>query len=77
MKVFVSYLTPQVQEFEIPDKFYALTRAHMSQNDYHKLEEQFDRYVERKIRPVLEAKTPYDIDLCRIVDEDGDALTEY
>lgn len=76
MKVFVSYLAPLEQEFEIPDKFRALTKT-QSQTEYEKLEEKFSQYIEQKIRPTLEAKTLYGIDFCSIEDEDGNMLAEY
>jgi hypothetical protein len=76
MKVFVSYLTPLTQEFEVPDKFHALT-VPLPQAKYEEFDRKFDGYVEWKIRPALEAKAGDWVDLCRIVDEDGNVLAEY
>ena len=76
MKVYVSYLAPLKQEFEIPDKFRALTKTR-SRAEYEALEEKFSQYIERKIRPTLEAKTLYGIDFWSIEDEDGNMLAEY
>lgn len=78
MKVIVSYLAPQEQEFEIPDKFGALAAEFTSSwAELYALEEEFDRYVEQKIRPVLEAKTQYGIDFCSIMDENDNMLAEW
>lgn len=78
MKVIVSYLVPQEQEFEIPDKFNALAAEFTSSwTELHELEEEFDRYVEREIRPTIEAKTQYGIDFCSIMDENDNMLAEW
>lgn len=77
MKVIVSYLVPQEQEFEIPDKFGALVEFQSSWTELHDLEEEFDRYIEREIRPTIEAKTQYGIDMCSIMDENDNMLAEW
>lgn len=77
MKVTITYLTPQEQEFEIPDKFGALTEFPSSWAELHALEEEFDRYVEREICPTIEAKTQYGIDFCNIMDENDNMLAEW
>lgn len=79
MKVTVTYLTPREQEFEIPDKFGALASDEFlsSWAELHELEEEFNRYIEREIRPTIEAKTQYGIDFCNIMDENNNMLAEW
>ena len=77
MKVIVSYLALQKQEFEIPDKFGALAEFPSSWAELHTLEEEFNQYIEREIRPTIEAKTQYGINMCNIMDENDNMLAHW